>query len=142
MNIRSILFLISFLLSFPHCLFANNLTLTCPGKAIPFKVELAQTPYDLEKGLMFRTDLKEDEGMLFLFPKPVTTAMWMKNTPLSLDMIFCDEEGKILAIYENAVPYSFRTLGPVEETAQVLEVRGGIVQKHGISDACVLTLDR
>ena len=62
----------------------------------------------------------------------------MKNTPLSLDMIFCDEEGKILEIHENTTPNSLKRIGPVEGTAQVLEVKGGTVQKHGITHKCEL----
>jgi len=132
--------LLSISLSTP--LFAHNLTLTCPHKNIPFKVELAESPSEQAKGLMFRTDLKEDEGMLFLFPESRPLTMWMKNTPLSLDMIFCNEKGKILAIHENTTPFSLKTIGPIEGAAQVLEVRGGTMQKHGATEACILTLDR
>jgi uncharacterized protein len=131
-----------FCLSLFSPLFAHNLILTCPHKIIPLQVEFAESPYEQEKGLMFRTYLSEDEGMLFLFPKPKSMSMWMKNTPLSLDMIFCNENGKILAIHENMTPYSLKIIGPVEGTAQVLEVVGGTVQKHGVSQACILTLDR
>ncbi len=136
------LFFTLFCISFSTPLFAHNLTLNCPHKSIPFKVELARTPQEQEKGLMFRMDLREDEGMLFLFSMPKSMSMWMKNTPLSLDMIFCNKEGKILAIHENTTPYSLKIIGPVEGTSQVLEVLGGTVQKHGASEACTLTLDR
>jgi len=126
----------------PAPLFAESLILSCPHGNIPFKVELAQTPDEKAKGLMLRTQLAEDEGMLFLFPQPQMVTMWMKNTPLPLDMVFCTGEGKILAIHEKTIPYSLKKIGPVESTAQVLEVRGGMVQKHGITQACTLTLDR
>ncbi|HUX78576.1 MAG TPA: DUF192 domain-containing protein [Alphaproteobacteria bacterium] len=122
-------------------LFAHNLTLTCPHKSIYFNVELAESASEQEKGLMFRTHLKENEGMLFLFPEPKASAMWMKNTPLSLDIIFCNKKGKILAIYENTTPYSLKIIGPVEGTTQVLEVAGGTVEKNGVTNACILSLD-
>lgn len=119
-------------------LYAESLILSCPHKEVSLNVELAQTPQELEKGLMFRTFLGENEGMLFLYPSPRPIAMWMKNTHLSLDMIFCNPEGHILAIHEKATPYSLKTIGPVEGTAQVLEVLGGTIQKHGIISDCVL----
>ena len=119
-------------------LLAKDLTLACPHGTIPFKVELAQSPDEQAKGLMFRTHLREDEGMLFLFPKPKSATMWMKNTPLALDMIFCNEKGEILAIHENTTPYSLNKIGPVEGTAQALEIKGGTVQKHGITHKCEL----
>ncbi len=131
----------SLLTSFPllcPALFAHNLTLTCPHKIITFKVELAESPHEQAKGLMFRTDLRENEGMLFLFPKPKMASMWMKNTPLSLDMIFCNEEGKILAIHQSTTPHSLKIIGPVEGTTQVLEIRGGTVTQQGITRACIL----
>jgi uncharacterized membrane protein (UPF0127 family) len=131
--------------SFPDSLYAESLTLTCPQGDILFKVELAQTLEEQRKGLMFRTQLDQDAGMLFIYKEPHTVTMWMKNTPLSLDMIFCDQMGKILNIHEMASPYSLKTIGPIEGVAYVLEVRGGVVQNHNISKACtvnVLTLDR
>lgn len=138
---KTISALLSLCIFFLSPLTAKNLTLSCPHKDVSFQVMLAQTPPELEKGLMFRTHLADNEGMLFLYSPPQPVAMWMKNTPLSLDMIFCRSDGKILAIYENTTPYSLKTIGPVRETAQVLEVLGGTVQTRGITKACVLTLD-
>ena len=122
-------------------LLATHLTLSCPHKDIPLTVEIARTPQEHANGLMFREHLAEDAGMLFLFLKPKAAAMWMKNTPLSLDIIFCRWNGQILAIYENTTPYSLETIGPVKGTAQVLEINGGAVQKHGISRECRLRLN-
>ena len=64
--------------------------------------------------------------------------MWMKNTPLSLDMLFMDKEGKILAIEENTTPYSLKTIGPIKNASKVLELLGGTVKKKGITKECVL----
>ena len=123
-------------------LFAHTLTISCPHDDISLKVELAETPREQAKGLMFRKHLEKDAGMLFLYPTPSPLAMWMKNTPLSLDMVFGDEAGKILAIHENTIPYSLQIIGPVEGATQVLEIVGGSVQKHDITKSCMLTLDR
>lgn len=122
-------------------LVVQALTLSCPHEDISFKVEVPQTQEERAKGLMSRERLAADEGMLFLHSKPTAVAMWMKNTPLSLDMIFCNEKGKILAIYENTLPYSLDVIGPVEGTTQVLEILAGTVLKRGITYACILRRD-
>lgn len=132
------LFSLYFLLASP--LKATEIILSCPQGQIPFKVELAQTPQERSKGLMNRETLEADEGMLFLFPEPSAAIMWMKDTSLSLDMIFINKEGKILAIEENTIPHSLEHIGPIENTAQVLELLAGTAKKHGISKACTLII--
>jgi uncharacterized membrane protein (UPF0127 family) len=135
------LFILTFLaLSVP--LIAEPLVISCPHKSIPFRVETAQTPAEQAKGLMFREKLDEDAGMIFLYSTPRPVAMWMKNTPLPLDMIFGDEGGNIIAIHENATPHSLATIGPVEGVSHVTELNGGTVKKHGITKACTLKLHR
>jgi uncharacterized membrane protein (UPF0127 family) len=117
---------------------ATELKFSCPHGEISFKVELAQTPKECEKGLMNREKLEMDEGMLFRFPEAHPATMWMKNTPLSLDMIFINPKGEILAIKENTTPNSLELIGPIENTIQVLELIGGAVKKNGISEDCVV----
>jgi uncharacterized protein len=90
---------------------------------------------------MFRENLAEDAGMIFLYSDPRPIAMWMKNTPLPLDMIFANEAGAIIAVHENTEPYSLRSIGPVEETTQVLEINAGTSKKHGITKSCHLMID-
>lgn len=119
-------------------LLATQCTFSCPHGQIHFTVELAQTLQERAQGLMHRKTLGEDAGMLFISPEPSATTMWMKNTPLSLDMIFMNQKGEILAIEENTTPYSLKIIGPVENTIQVLEIRGGTAQKKGLSKACTM----
>ena len=120
---------------------SHNLILRCPHKTIPFQVELAKTQSYQEKGLMYRASLPENEGMLFLYPHPQPVAMWMKNTLISLDILFCDKKGHILAIYEKAKPLSLDVIGPVNGVSQVLEIKGDVIQNHGITTACTLELN-
>ncbi len=123
-------------------LLAHILTVSCPHQKITFKVELAETPEEQEKGLMFRSYLAPDKGMLFLYDSPQTVSMWMRNTLIPLDMIFSSLEGKILAIHEDTIPLSLKIIGPVHGTTHVLEVMGGTVKAKGITENCTLSLRR
>jgi len=126
---------------FPLVLEATSLKLTCPHGIILFQVEVAETPHERAKGLMFRKNLPDDGGMLFLFSKEQPVAMWMKNTILSLDMVFANSKGEILEIYENTLPFSTQNIGPIANTTQVLEVKAGVLKKHGITKSCLLSLN-
>jgi uncharacterized membrane protein (UPF0127 family) len=97
-----------------------------------FAVELAVTAEETQRGLMFRRSVPEFTGMLFDFETESPRAMWMKNTYVSLDMIFIQGDGRIRSIAENTVPESekiIRSRGPVRA---VLEVAGGTARKLGI----------
>ncbi|MBF6568185.1 MAG: DUF192 domain-containing protein [Candidatus Binataceae bacterium] len=96
------------------------------------KVETAATPANREHGLMFRKHLDEDAGMLFVFAAPQKLYFWMKNTEIPLDMIFADQNGKVVGIVRNAQPYSEQPVGPGKAAQYVLEVNGGFCQRHGV----------
>jgi len=98
-----------------------------------FVVDLASTPEDKRAGLMGRTDIPPDYGMLFDFRGHEQVAMWMKNTPTSLDMVFIDGRGDVLDIVANTTPYStdiIRVNGPV---AAVLELNAGTAISIGLA---------
>ena len=99
----------------------------------PFAVELAATEAELNRGLMHRTELPEGRGMLFDFKRDQPLSMWMKNTPLSLDMIFISGNGAIVRIAENTTPFSTLTINSGGPARAVLEVIGGTARKLGIS---------
>jgi uncharacterized membrane protein (UPF0127 family) len=99
----------------------------------PFAVELALTPEQQAQGLMFRKELPEGQGMLFDFQREQQTAFWMKNTFVSLDMIFIRADGRIHRIAANTVPLS-ETLVPSNGPVRaVLEVVAGTARKLGIA---------
>ncbi len=110
------------------------------------KIELAKTQEETERGLMFRENLGQNEGMLFIFPKEDIRFFWMKNTLIDLDMIFIDSTGLIKDIAEN-VPHSY--IGaPEEEIAMaagfgkyVLEVNSGFAAKHNLKQGDKLTIN-
>jgi uncharacterized membrane protein (UPF0127 family) len=94
-----------------------------------FIAELAASPEERAKGLMFRTELADDRGMLFDFKQTRSVSMWMKNTPLSLDMIFSDDKGVVLFVARNTVPYSEEIITPGVPVYAVLEVRAGTAHR-------------
>ena len=97
-----------------------------------FTAEIADTEELRERGLMFRHLLPEDKAMLFDFGKPRPVAMWMKNTNISLDMLFIRADGTIAAIAENTVPQSLDTISVQEPVRGVLEVAAGTVKRLGV----------
>ncbi len=97
-----------------------------------FGVEVASDDASRQKGLMYRTKLAPDAGMLFDFRKDDYRSFWMKNTPLSLDMIFIRGDGTISTIAENTIPYSEDTVPSSEPVRAVLEINGGRSQALGI----------
>ena len=102
------------------------------GKALAFRVELAASPEAQAKGLMFRTELGDDEGMLFPSAAPEARSFWMKNTPLPLDIIFVGADGRISNIAANTVPYSLDSVSSSGFASAVLELRAGRAAELGI----------
>ncbi|AKM06203.1 DUF192 domain-containing protein [Pelagerythrobacter marensis] len=97
-----------------------------------FAVEVAKTPREQAQGLMFRTQLGPNEGMIFPRDPPDIASFWMKNTPLPLDIIFIGEDGRIINIAARTVPYSLESVSAVGLTSAVLELRGGRAAELGI----------
>jgi uncharacterized membrane protein (UPF0127 family) len=97
-----------------------------------FAVEMALTPEEQAKGLMFRRQLPEGQGMLFDFKVEQPVSFWMRNTYISLDMIFIRADGRILRIAENTEPLSERQVHSGGPVRAVLEVIAGTAKKLGI----------
>jgi uncharacterized protein len=97
-----------------------------------FSVELATTEEEKTTGLMYRKELPEGKGMLFDFSPAQEVSMWMKNTYVSLDMIFIRPDGRILRIAEDTEPLSIKIISSRGAAKGVLEVVGGTARKYGI----------
>lgn len=105
---------------------------TRDGRRHDFTVEMALAPEQQMTGLMFRPEVKPDEGMLFDWGTPRESAMWMRNTITSLDMVFIAADGRVHRIAERTVPYSLASIesrGPVRAT---LELAAGTAERLGI----------
>jgi len=122
---------------------AENQGFSCNGKnLIKINVEIADDNAEMEKGLMFREKLNENEGMLFVFGEEALHAFWMKNTLIPLDIIFIDENFEIIDI-KHAVPCRaepcalYKSAKPAK---YVLEVNEGFAEKNsvGVGDKIIL----
>jgi uncharacterized membrane protein (UPF0127 family) len=108
------------------------LTVTSGDAVHRFAVEVAASPEAQSRGLMFRTELGDGEGMIFPSDPPQVRSFWMKNTPLPLDIIYIGEDGRILNIHAMTTPYSLDSLYSTGITSGVLELRGGRAEELGI----------
>lgn len=100
----------------------------------PFRVEVAANDQSRETGLMFRTSMAPDAGMLFDFHEPQEVTFWMENTIIPLDMLFVRADGTIARIAANAVPYSRAQIPSGEPVQLVIEINGGRAQALGITE--------
>jgi len=97
-----------------------------------FAVEVMRTPAQLEKGLMFRRFLPANRGMLFDFKTEQPVMMWMKNTYISLDMIFIGKSGRVTSIAANTEPLSENIINSGGPVLAVLEVNAGTAARIGL----------
>lgn len=97
-----------------------------------FIVEIADEQEEREVGLMFREDLPQDQGMLFDFGTDRMVSMWMRNTPLSLDMVFIDRSGTVVRVAQNTTPFSTDIISSGEPVRYVLELNAGVASGNGI----------
>jgi uncharacterized membrane protein (UPF0127 family) len=99
-----------------------------------FTVEVARSPQEQQIGLMNRTSLAPDRGMLFPYDPPQPASFWMHNTLIPLDIIFIRSDGTIARIAANTVPLSLELVMAGEPVAAVLEIAGGRAAELGIRE--------
>lgn len=107
--------------------------LTSDSQKHLFNVEIADTPEETRKGLMFRRSLDKDKGMLFIFPQEIERRFWMKNTYIPLDILFVRSDGVIRHIARMTVPESLELIPSNGPALAVLEIAGGQAAAHGIN---------
>jgi hypothetical protein len=105
---------------------------TAGGKAATVSLEIAATPDVQQRGLMYRRELPDDHGMLFVFPTETAHEFWMKNTFIPLDMLFIAGDGRIAGIHANATPLSEAPISVAKPSRFVLEVPGGWAARRGV----------
>ena len=102
------------------------------NRQVTAQVEIADTESAREYGLMNRTSMPEDHGMLFVFDYQANVSFWMKDTLIPLDMIFLDSNGRIGDIYKNATPLSETVYTAKIPCKYVIEMNGGYCDMYGI----------
>lgn len=143
---KKLLILLSFTIAFVSCKNDENkkvktveFKFTKEGELTLFKasgdevvtldVEFAETNYERETGLMHRTSMEENQGMLFIFSAEFPRNFYMKNTYIPLDIIYLDQNKKIVSFQENAVPLNEVGLPSEIPAMYVLEVNAGLAEK-------------
>ncbi len=110
----------------------DTLTLQTAGGPKAIEIEVAETPDQKARGLMFRTSLPDTSGMLFPYPQPQELTMWMKNTFIPLDMVFIKSDGTVHRIEVRTEPMSERVIGSKGDVTAVLELAGGAADRLGL----------
>lgn len=95
-------------------------------------MEVADDEYEITTGLMYRSKMEINQGMLFVFPDVQMRSFWMKNTKIPLDIIFISEDQRIVTIQKNTVPYNLASIPSSEEAKYVLEVNAGFSDRFGL----------
>jgi len=109
-----------------------ELTIESGGKLHKFTVEMADTDERRTLGLMYRTSMAADAGMLFDFKSDKPVSMWMRNTRIPLDMLFITREGRVLNIAQRTVPFTEHSISSEGPVRAVLELNGGTTERLGI----------
>lgn len=113
---------------------AEPFAITTRGGAVHrLAVELALTPEQRQRGLMFRERMAPDRGMLFDFGTAQPVVMWMRNTPLPLDMLFIDATGDVAGVAADTTPYSEAMIPSPRPVRFVLELNAGTARRLGIA---------
>ncbi|GAA4434351.1 hypothetical protein GCM10023091_09140 [Ravibacter arvi] len=110
----------------------GSITFHSNGTAQKVDVEVARSEYEHAKGLMDRTSLPHHQGMLFIFDEMAPRSFWMRNTRISLDIIYVDDKKKVVSIQKNAVPMSDESLPSTGPAQYVVEVNAGFADLYKI----------
>lgn len=99
-----------------------------------YDIELADTPYERQTGLMYRTEMNSHNGMLFIFEDSAIRSFYMKNTLISLDLIFLNESLEIISICKNTTPNDESSIPSLAPAKYVLELRSGQSELHQFTE--------
>lgn len=115
----------------------GELRILRPGEEtalVDLEIEIADSSYEIQTGMMYRKEMDEREAMLFIFPEEAPRSFYMKNTLIALDILFMDKDLKIIRIHRNAVPLDETGIPSGGPAQYVLEVRAGMADRWGIQE--------
>jgi len=135
---RAVLILLAIL--FAPSLYAVQIRilLQTPLDQVYLDVEIADDPIERAEGLMGREDIKPGQGMLFVFDDEYPRSFWMKNTPLSLDILFFDAEGRWVSSQLSTTPFSTKSLPSGSPAQYALEILAGESERLGLGEDTIL----
>lgn len=133
------LFLLLALVGLARAAEVKALSIDSGDNAIAFNVEVATSQAERAKGLMYRRALADDAGMLFDFGEEQFVTMWMRNTYVSLDMLFIGEDGTIVHIASETTPLSDTIIPSRVDARFVLEIKGGMSRQLGIETGNIVS---
>lgn len=105
-------------------------------------IEIADTDYATQTGMMYRNSMEENQGMLFVFPNQQERYFYMKNTRISLDIIYLNSNAEVVSIQKNAEPYNESSLPSNAPAQYVLEIKGGLSDQWGIAPGWKIAWER
>lgn len=117
-----------------------DIRLSTSSGIVDLRVEVADTPSLRQQGLMMREDLPQGQGMLFVFDDLRRRSFWMKNTPLSLDILFFDDQGYWINSHLGTTPFSTKSLRSVARAQYALEVKAGEASRLNLGEGTKLHL--
>lgn len=133
-NILAALAIFSTTSAFASACSENTIELRQNGVMAQFNIELAIKPEEQAQGLMFRESMPQFNGMLFINERPRRVSFWMKNTLLSLDILFIDETGVVKTIKHRATPLDTTPIPGGDDIQYILEINGGLANLLGLSE--------
>jgi uncharacterized membrane protein (UPF0127 family) len=107
-----------------------------------FDIEFAENDYERETGLMYRTSMNDTEAMLFIFPESLPRSFYMKNTYVPLDIIYLDENKKIVGFQKDAKPLNESGLPSEVPAMYVLEIKAGLADKWSLEIGDIISFSR
>lgn len=107
-----------------------------------FNIEIAESEYETQTGLMYRESMEENQGMLFIFPDIAMHSFYMKNTQFPLDIIYIDENLKIASFQKDAKPYNESGLSSKVPVKYVFEINAGLSEKLGLEIGDVVSFTK
>ncbi|MBO9444959.1 DUF192 domain-containing protein [Ruegeria sp. R14_0] len=117
---------------------ADRIDIKNDSAQIRFNIELAITPQERSRGLMFRESLPNRSGMLFVFDPPQPVVFWMKNTLIPLDIIFLDRAGVVTRVHQGAIPGDLTPIEGGDSVFAVLEINAGLAARYAIQPGTVM----
>ena len=157
---KKILFLFSLIVFLPSCksepkkeIKTETISFTKEGElrifklasdstSVAFDIEIAETEYETQTGLMYRPSMEANQGMFFIFPNVSVRSFYMKNTEFPLDIIYIGENQKIVSFQKNAQPYNENSLPSGAPVKYVLEINAGLSDNMGLQVGDSISFNR